>query len=133
MNKIQALREKVESELTDSNLTKATDEEISKLLSEYPCLPEDYLSLLKEIGYGSYGEMGFSIYGGPIDPEEIFDSETAKGLKEYVFIGDDYSGWMIGYKKTQNGYAFKEFDHQEVMELDPTNIIDFLAEELFRE
>ncbi|MBU2708935.1 hypothetical protein KCM76_23270 [Zooshikella marina] len=133
MNTIQALCEKVESELTDSNLTKATDEEIYKNLRDFPGLPEEYLALLKEIGYGSYGQMGFSIYGGPIDPDEIFDSETAKELEGYVLVGDDYSGWMIGYQRTENGYFFKEFYHHEVMDLEPTNIIDFLTEELFRE
>ncbi len=77
--------------------------------------------------------MGFSVYGGPMEPNEIFDSETAKELENYIFVGDDYSGWMIGYENTKTGYQFKQFDHQEPKNLEPSNIIDFLDKELFRD
>ncbi|MCP3900170.1 MAG: hypothetical protein GY707_10695 [Desulfobacteraceae bacterium] len=134
MTKIERLKMKVVSEFSDSDLTLATDSEIEKLIAEFPGLPSDYLDLLKTIGYGSYGKMGFSIYGGPLDPDEIFDENTAKELASYIFVGDDYAGWMIGYKVEEPVYIFKEFDHHQVMEFDePTNIIDFLSEELFRE
>ena len=127
------LREKVIKNLPDSDLTLASEEYINDLLSAFPELPEEYLGLLREIGYGSYGKMGFSIYGGPLEPDEIFDPETAKELENYIFIGDDYSGWMIGYEKTKKGYRFREFDHQNPLDFEPSNIVAFLDEELFRE
>ena len=133
MTDIYMLREKVLNNLPDSDLTLASDEYINDLLAAFPGLPEEYIGLLQEIGYGSYGKMGFSIYGGPLEPNEIFDSDTANELENYIFVGDDYSGWMIGYEKVQNGYQFREFDHQRPLDLEPTNIVDFLCKELFRD
>ncbi|MCH1918303.1 hypothetical protein L9G15_02530 [Shewanella sp. A3A] len=130
MNAIQTLRDKVTAEPTDSNLTKATDDQLAKHLSDFPDLPAEYLSLLKELGYGSYGQMGFVIYGGPLSPDEIFDSATATELEGCILVGDDYSGGMIGYQNTDNGYVFKQFDHHEIIDVEPTNLIDFLIENL---
>jgi hypothetical protein len=47
-----------------------TDSEIDCLLAEYPGLPVDYLSYLREIGWGE-ATSGHMIYSGPVPLTDV--------------------------------------------------------------
>lgn len=131
---INEFKQKVHKELPNSNLTVSTENELQKLKSIFGGLPDEYLSFLKIIGYGSFNNCAFSIYGGPLEPDEIFDPETASELTHYIFIGDDFSGWMLAYDTSQTPYELTFFDHNEKSELaehEKSSLVNFLNFELF--
>ena len=131
---IEQLKIKIETEKLESNLTTITQNELQHLKSLFAGLPDEYLSFLENIGHGSFGDCAFSIYGGPLGPDEIFDSETASELANYIFIGDDFSGWMLAYDMSQDPYELTFFDHTEKSELseqERNSLVDFLNSELF--
>ena len=79
--------------------------------------------------------MAFSLYSGPIEPDEIFDEETAKGLSGILLLGDDYSGWMYAYDTTTKPWQMRLLDHNEIMPLEsgePTDFTDFILTEFKR-
>ncbi|ENM5919835.1 SMI1/KNR4 family protein [Vibrio metoecus] len=131
---IEKFKIKVATELPDSNLTTSTENELKKLKSLFAGLPDEYLSFLKNIGYGSFDGCAFSIYGGPLEPDEIFEPETASELTNYIFIGDDFSGWMLAYDMSQEPYKLTLFDHNErseLSEIERSSLVNFLNFELF--
>lgn len=84
----------------ESDFELLSDATIAGLLEEYPDLPVHYLDFLREIGWGRLGSMHFMFYSGPIEPGEIFDSETATGLAGVLLIGDDFAGWSLGFDRS---------------------------------
>ena len=73
------------------------ESEIAKIRNKYPGVPEHYLDFLRYIGFGRLGEMNFMLFSGPVEPDEIFDKETASNLEGLLFIGDDFAGWELGF------------------------------------
>ena len=50
------------------------------------------------------GESRYTIHA-LIDPEDIYDTETAKELEGYLIVGDDFAGSCEAYD-TKNGWIF---------------------------
>lgn len=84
----------------NARLEPLTESELSRLREQHPGVPGHYLSFLREVGWGSLGN-NFMIYSGPISPEDIFDTETAKEFERVVLFGDDFSGEVIGFDTRQ--------------------------------
>lgn len=137
MSEYAEFRERVYRSLPRSNLELAEPSALEKIKSEFPGLPNEYLDFLSQVGHGTFDQMGFSIYGGPLDPDEIFDEITAKELSNYIFIGDDYSGWMLAYDISKVPFELTFFNHNEKVPFDedkePKTVMEFLTNELFPE
>ena len=88
--------------------------EIAELRTGYPDIPEDYLDYLSEIGWGSFRECQYVVYDGPIDPGDIFDSETVTSLKKRVLcFGDNFSGDPGGFLP-EEGWQVVEIWHDSL-------------------
>jgi hypothetical protein len=85
-----------------AQLEPLTEPELAAIRKQYPDVPEHYLELLRHVGWGSLGG-NFMLYGGPIEPGEIFDTRTAADLTGIVFFGDNFSGDMYGFD-TRDGW-----------------------------
>lgn len=86
---------------------------IGKLKQSQPKLPEDFLSFLSEIGSGEIGQSAYIIYNGFLEPDEIYDEETAEDLESILIFGDDMQGYCSGFD-TSNNWV--------VVEIDPTDM-----------
>lgn len=83
--------------------TTLTTAEITELCDEFPGIPEDYLDYLTEVGWGSFRECQYMVYGGLIDPDEIFDAETVATFNQRVVcFGDNFSGDPGGFLPDEN-------------------------------
>lgn len=76
---------------------------------EYGQLPEEYFAWLSEQGWGEQ-ENGIMLYSGPVRAREIFGDEYPKVLKNVLLIGDDMAGYSLGYRHTNHGWQFVDFD-----------------------
>lgn len=115
-----------------SRLVRSSECDIKRLQSIYPKLPESYIAVLRDVGSGTFGDSAFCIYGGPLEADEIFDSVTAERFKDYLFLGDDFSGWMIAYDTASEPWTLKFFNHDEPTEVDENDLAEFLFVELSR-
>jgi hypothetical protein len=52
------------------NVTRLTSEETNRLREQFSGLPDDYLSFLREVGFGDLGE--FQLYNGPVGFDSIY-------------------------------------------------------------
>ena len=68
--------------------------EIDELVAEYPALPADYLTYLRDVGWGK-AISGHMIYSGPIRPSEVYPRTSVQDQK--VVLGDDSQGFCLGY------------------------------------
>jgi len=75
-----------------------SDEEISKLLAQYPKLPDDYIEYLKQVGWGSFRECQYMVHE-PISPLASFadmyflaDNPPDCDMDNYLVFGDDFCG-----------------------------------------
>ena len=71
---------------------------MSRLTGQFPDVPAHLIDFFSQIGCGSIGDSMYMIYG-LIEPEEIFDKETAAGLQGVVLIGDDFAGHHEAYDR----------------------------------
>lgn len=72
------------------------EEEIQRLKLDNPGIPSDYVSYLREIGYGPIGNI-YMVYGGLTSPVEIFGVRGDANLENIVLIGDGFSGDCEGF------------------------------------
>jgi hypothetical protein len=86
------------------------------LRARHPGIPEDYLEFLTEVGWGTFGEVYFSVYSGPIDAEDVYDPETAARFKTLLILGDDCAGCNIAFD-TMRSWAIVEIE-SATMEVD---------------
>ncbi|EKG2484609.1 SMI1/KNR4 family protein [Vibrio vulnificus] len=131
---IEQFKKKIERELPESELILSSENDLIKLKKDFNGLPDDYLTFLKEVGSGTFGNCYFSIYSGPLEPDEIFDPVTASSLTDFIFIGDDFSGWMLAFDKKAKPFELAFFHHSEKHELnekEQSSIAGFLNYELF--
>ena len=85
-----------------SEFTPLTPSEITALSAEHSALPSDYLSYLREVGWGA-APSGHMIYSGPIRPVEIYPRLT--GETNRILIGDDTQGYCLGYDFSAKQYG----------------------------
>ncbi len=93
-----------------SRLEPINAEQLATELRDHPDAPHDYFEFLQRVGWGSLGNSYFMIYSGLIGPQEIFDPATAAELTGVLLLGDDFSGWSVGFD-TQAGWRLVGTDH----------------------
>jgi hypothetical protein len=94
----------------ESKLRLMSGDSAAALVAKYPMLPSDYVAFLCEVGSGTVGDSRYSVYGGPMDPSEVFDRETADGLSDVVLIGDDFAGGHEAYRFEASAAVFGNVD-----------------------
>jgi hypothetical protein len=106
------------------------ESEVVAIRQRYPDVPEDYLSFLRQVGYGSLGGT-FMIYSGPVEPDEIFDPRTAADLPGLLFFGDDFSGRVVGFD-TRHGWRLVGVDNgcRESDPEDARTVAEFITRRL---
>lgn len=77
---------------------------IESAQSKYSGMPDDLVYLYRTLGYGNVGESRYMIHA-LIEPEDIYDSDTAKELEGCLIVGDDYAGNCEAYD-AKNGWIF---------------------------
>ncbi|MDO6499295.1 hypothetical protein [Photobacterium sanguinicancri] len=130
---IRELKDFVKKHDLGSKLKVCNERDLKAIKASYPDIPEDFLAVLAHLGWGSYGNDSFMIYNGLLEPSDIFDDETANEMSGYLFLGDDFSGWMFGYDTTCVPWKILLFDHNECLpqgENRPTTISEFIFSEL---
>ena len=93
-----------------TQLEPVSEQELQSLQQKHPGIPGHYLRFLNQVGFGSMGPGNFMIYNGLCEPEEIFDSETAKDSVGILFFGDDFSGCVVGFD-TRNDWRIVAVDN----------------------
>ena len=66
-------------------------EKLDAIDQKYPGMPEDLKELYQGLGYGSIGDSRYSVHF-LLEPNEIYDDETAEELKGKLIVGDDFAG-----------------------------------------
>src|SRR5215471_21708185 len=85
-----------------ADLTLLTTSEIERLIARHPGLPADYLTYLRDVGWGT-APSGHMIYSGPIYPGEVYPQLS--GETNRVLIGDDMQGYCLGYDFAAKRYG----------------------------
>jgi len=65
------------------------------------------------LGSGELGESAYVIYSGVLEPNEIYDDETADDLNGILIFGDDMQGYCSGFDIRKNWV---------IVEIDPTDM-----------
>jgi hypothetical protein len=97
---LEALLRSIRSIWPDSELQPLKFEEISAIQRAYPGVPAHYLAFLQQIGWGSLGPGDFMIYSGLVAARDVFS--FVPELAGVWLIGDDYSGWCLGFDSNEN-------------------------------
>jgi len=81
-----------------------TEDKIRTLKENYPQIPEEYVSYLKNVGWGDFRQCGYGIYSGPVTLDSIGLQETYPLKEKVIFFGDNFSGDMAGFN-LENNYS----------------------------
>ena len=81
----------------DSQIEPASEEQLIAIHRDYPDAPDHYSEFLRRVGWGRLGRSNFMIYSGLIGPDEVFDENTTARVDGVVLLGDNFSGWVIGF------------------------------------
>ena len=87
-----------------------TEEEVQKLLGEYPGLPEDYITYLKEIGAGPFRECQYEVFDMPCYFEDLYDAGYEFEPKRYIAFGHNFSGDTSVFD-SKKGFKILDFWH----------------------
>lgn len=98
----EALSEAIQRAFPKSRLERISELQAAVIHDKYPDAPQHYSDFLLRIGWGSLGDGNYAIYSTLFEPSEIFDEETALDLEGILFVGDDYSGWVLGFDTRHN-------------------------------
>jgi len=105
--------------------------ELDAISRRFPGVPQHYLAFLRQVGWGSLGD-NFMLYSGLVEPDVIFDAETAPGLVGLVFLGDNFAGEVVGFD-TRDGWRLVAFDNSYSADPEPQErrtLAEFIAERL---
>jgi hypothetical protein len=83
-------------------LMACSPEEIERLRAEYPGVPADYADFLGEIGCGSIGDSGFTVYSSFAAPEEILGPVAAQHIPGLLLFGDDFAGLSLAFDSSHS-------------------------------
>ena len=100
-------------------------------MKRFPDVPGHYLEFLQHVGWGSLGD-NFMLYSGLVEPDGIFDAETAAGLAGIVFLGDNFAGEVVGFDM-RDRWRLVGFDNSYSAEPDPQEaktLAEFIAERI---
>ncbi|MCC9600557.1 hypothetical protein LOC67_08290 [Stieleria sp. JC731] len=116
----------------ETDVTRLDESHIRKIRLSFPNVPNDYLDLLKTIGWGNYG---FVVYSGPVHPDEIFGVDGATDIRHFLIIGDNMAGWMFAYDTTQTPWRMVLLNHNVPVHTgnSPADFTSFVLAELIRE
>jgi hypothetical protein len=112
-------------------LQRVAEAELAAIRIQFPDVPGHYLEFLRHVGWGSLGG-NFMLYSGLVEPDEIFDTETAAGLAGVLFFGDNFSGEVVGFD-TRDGWRLVGFDNSVSADPDPQEartLAEFIAERI---
>lgn len=110
-----------------SNLSekeKINETKVSELTKKYSGIPEDYISFLKDIGFGNFDE--FQMYSGPVEPDSIYPEQNCSELNNIILFGDDFQGYCFGFDMADNYRVVEVGPRGEVDREGDDNFIDFL-------
>ncbi len=96
--------------------------EASAELESAPSELEDYVRFLRTVGYGVINNR-FMLYGGLVDPDEIYDAATSQTLAGLRIFGDDLAGVC---------YAFSREGVVEIDELHEVSLVTSTFDEFLR-
>jgi hypothetical protein len=112
-------------------LKPVAEPELTAISRRFPGVPEHYREFLRHVGWGSLGD-NFMLYSGLVEPDGIFDPETAAGLAGFVFLGDNFAGEVVGFD-TRDGWRLVAFDNSDSAKPDPqeaTTLAEFIAKRI---
>ncbi|MEM7246377.1 MAG: hypothetical protein AAF533_13590 [Acidobacteriota bacterium] len=102
---------------------------IDRLREEHSDIPEDYLAYLREVGCGDHFSDDFTLFGGLVPPDEIFDAESAAELGGILCFGSYGIGDIVGFLPGQ-GWKVVEIEHVLVSAHDVERTFGELIREL---
>lgn len=109
-------------------LEPVTADQLAAERRDHPDAPSDYLEFLQRVGWGSLGGSNFMIYSGLVGPSDIFDPTTAAELTGVLLLGDDFSGWSVGFD-TRAGWRLVGTDHgAEPHPLKQRSLLEYIAQ-----
>lgn len=101
MNSAKKTIEILKRTFPESSFNLVKEEWINAIETKYPNIPENLKSLYRELGYGTIGDSYYSIHVF-LEPTDIYDQETAEGLKGKYIVGDDFCGDCHAYDAEDN-------------------------------
>lgn len=96
-----------------SGLTVLNDASLNAIRAAHKNVPDDYLEFLQTFGSGEIESVGFMLYNGLLDVNEIFDEEAAVLFEGVTILGGDMQGRCIGFDKN-NEWAVVEIDSKDM-------------------
>lgn len=78
------------------SLTPLSDQQRSRNFDAGFDPPDDYVRFLSTIGWGSLGASSFMLYGGLVDPIEIY-GDRPDLPRDMRLFGDDFAGNNVGF------------------------------------
>jgi len=90
------------------------NEWIDSVVTRFPGIPEDLRRLYESHGYGSIGDSKYMIQC-LLEPDEIYDAETASALDGVLIVGDDFAGHCEAYDAA-NGWVFGSIGSDGIFE-----------------
>ncbi len=69
--------------------------EAREIRAKHPGIPDSYIDLLTEVGWGDYG--GIFLDEKPRNSLETLGPDASAGLGKYLFVGHDAGGWSIAF------------------------------------
>lgn len=113
----------------EAHLEPATEEQLATIRRNYPDAPNHYTEFLRRIGWGSLSGT-FMLYDGLVGSHEIFDADTAAELVGIAFLGDNFSGCVIGFD-TQAGWRLVAVDDGSAPEpLPQRTLVEFIEQRI---
>ncbi|WP_430816565.1 hypothetical protein [Carboxylicivirga sp. RSCT41] len=101
MEKTKKTIELLKRTFPDSSFDLVKEEWISDVENIYPNIPENLKYLYRNLGYGTVGDSYYSIHVF-LEPSDIYDKETAVGLKGKYIVGDNFCGDCYAYDAENN-------------------------------
>lgn len=127
MDNVKTTIELLKRVFPDSSLEPVKVEWINKVEKKYSGIPENLKYLYFNYGYGTIGSSYYSIHV-LLEPDDIYDQETAEKLNGKYIVGDNFGGDCHAYD-AQNNWTFGIIDcngdFEELTEL-YTDFIDYL-------
>ncbi|TWT92608.1 hypothetical protein [Neorhodopirellula pilleata] len=77
---------------------------VDSVARRFPGMPKELRHLYLTYGYGPIGKSRYMIHC-LLEPDEIYDPETARGLDGVLIVGDDFAGNCEAYDAA-NGWLF---------------------------
>ena len=122
--RLEQLRSAILSKLPESKLEPLTEAEVRQLLRRHPDLPDHLRQLFTVVGAGCIGDSRYMIHV-LLDPSDVYDEKTARGLEGIVLVGDDFAGTCEAYD-TRRGWKFGSIGASGRFTESKGDFIDFL-------